>query len=336
MMVDSFGRKIDYLRVSITDRCNLRCIYCMPLEGVEWKPHDSMLNFEEIFRICRIMGELGIAKIKVTGGDPLVRRGTSDLLKGLKALPGIKNVTLTTNGFLLLELIENCNGQTDFLPDAVNISLDACNIESFNKITRVENLNPSQIILLIDELIKRAVTVKINCVTIQGLNEEEILPLVSLAKDRNIAVRFIELMPFGSAVDLKPVSGARTASIIEKAFGHLVPFDGIEGNGPAVYYSLKDFRGKVGFINPLSHGFCETCNRLRLTSEGFLKPCLSSGDGVDLKSILRSGGSDNQLALAIKDAVSKKPKSHNLSNVYRDAFSEDDEKHNDGMFKIGG
>ena len=333
MLIDSSGRTLDYLRVSVTDRCNLRCVYCMPAEGVEWKPHEAMLSFEEILRLCRIMAKLGIRKIKVTGGEPLVRRGTASFLKNLKTLPGMEKVTITTNGFLLGAFLDEAES-LGVLPDGVNISLDALEPERFARITRMENLKPADILRCAGRLLEKKIPVKINCVPVAGFNEEEILPLAALARDRNIAVRFIELMPLGSARDLKPVPGGEIAALLEKAYGVLTPFAGVLGSGPAVYYSLPGFAGKIGFINPVTHGFCETCNRLRLTSEGFLKPCLSYDLGLDLRALLRAGASDRELEQAIVETAAKKPRYHALSGIYGEASKE--RKNTGGMFGIGG
>ena len=333
MLIDSFNRTLDYLRVSVTDRCNLRCVYCMPASGVEWKPHGAMLTFEEIIRLCRIMADLGIRKIKVTGGEPLVRRGLASFVKNLKSLPGIEKVTLTTNGLLLGAYLDEAEALfPDSLPDGVNISLDALDPDRFKRITRIENSSPAEILRLIGRLIEKNIPVKLNCVPIRDLNMEEIIPLAALAKDKNISVRFIELMPLGSAAGLEPVTGGETAAILEKAYGVLSPLPGVHGSGPAVYYSLRGFTGKIGFINPLTHGFCETCNRLRLSSEGFLKPCLSADLALDLKTLLRNGASDAELAKEITAVAAKKPQFHTFSNIY----SPVQEKHSDGMSVIGG
>ena len=331
VLEDSFGRVLDYLRVSVTDRCNLRCIYCMPPEGVPWKPHADMLTFEETLRICRIMAELGIRKIKITGGEPLVRKGMASFLRDVKNVCGIEKVTLTTNGLLLGAFLDEAE-TLGCLPDGVNISLDALSPERYSRITGKENSSPEEILRNIDRLLGKQVWVKINCVPILGFNEEEIIPLVLLAKDRNIAVRFIELMPLGAGADYGPLSGAKTSGLVEKAFGPLTPFSGIESNGPALYYSLEGFTGKLGLISALSEGFCKTCNRLRLTSEGFLKPCLSSAQGYSLRDLLRKGSGDNELINAIKDVAAKKPQYHTFSQVY----GGDVEKHSDGMSGIGG
>ena len=335
MLIDSFNRKLDYLRVSITDRCNLRCVYCMPPVGVEWKPHDSMLRFEETLRLASIMVKLGIRKIRVTGGEPLVRKGAASFLQSLKAIPGIEWLTLTTNGFLLSAFLD----EAQVLPDGINISLDALDPQKFAVMTGMEHdteTSPDKIIKVIDRLLDKNIPVKINCVPISCLNESEILPLASLAKDRNIAVRFIELMPLGSAKALQPVYGKEVAALLESSYGKLMPANATMGSGPAVYYKLSGFAGIIGFVNPMSRGFCESCNRLRLTSEGSLKPCLSDELGVDLRELLRSGACDKELARAITETVAKKPRFHTLSDVYGASPAEIEGQHPNGMSGIGG
>ena len=342
MLTDSFGRTLDYLRVSITDRCNLRCVYCMPADGVESKTHDSMLRFEEILRLCRILIELGVRKIKVTGGEPLVRKGTGAFLNELKKLlltnqriSGTEKLTLTTNGYLLGAYLDEAEAfasaktapVSNFPLDGVNISLDALDRERSAFITRKTDINPEEIFLHVDRLLKKNIPVKINCVPIRELNEDQIVPLAALAKARNIAVRFIELMPLGSAAGFKPFPGTEIAVLLEKAFGKPKLFSGVLGNGPAVYYTFPGFAGVVGFINPLSRCFCESCNRLRLTSEGLLKLCLSSALNLDLRALLRSGASDGELAQVIRETALQKPRIHNLEHK---------EQHPDGMFEIGG
>jgi cyclic pyranopterin phosphate synthase len=309
-----------------------------------------MLTLEELLRVCGIMAELGIHKIRVTGGEPLVRRGMAGFLKKLKAIPGIEKVSLTTNGILLGSFLDEADGlravpgtpteravASEGSPlDSVNISLDALDRERYMRVSRQENHGPAEILPLIDRLLGKGITVKINCVPIRSLNEDDILPLAALAKDKNIAVRFIELMPLGSAAGLQFVPGAEIASLLEKTYGPLAPAPriGVRGNGPAVYYSFPGFAGTVGFINPITHGFCETCNRLRLSSEGFLKLCLSHNDGLDLRELLRREASGEELAQAIAAAALKKPRFHALSEVYGALPS--DGQYADGMSKIGG
>jgi cyclic pyranopterin phosphate synthase len=291
-----------------------------------------MLGFEEIIRIVKIMAELGIRKIKVTGGEPLVRRGVAGFLKTLKAFPGIEKVTLTTNGLLLGSYLEEAETLSPAsMPDGINISIDALDPQRFRRITRNET-GPEEILRFIDRPQEKGIQVQLNCVPVRSFNEDEIVPLAALAKDKEIAVRFIELMPLGSAAALQNIPGKEVEAVIEKTFGPLTPFSGICGNGPAVYYCLPGFAGKIGFINAITHGFCGSCNRLRLTSEGFLKLCLSSDLGLDLRGLLRSGASDSELSLAITKAAAKKPKSHTLSEVY----SPIPKAHNGKMSAIGG
>ncbi|MCL2722752.1 MAG: radical SAM protein, partial [Treponema sp.] len=203
MLTDSIGRTINYLRVSITDRCNLRCVYCMPPEGVKWKPHDNILTFEEILRLVKIMAVLGVKNVKVTGGEPLLRKGAHSFLKDLKLINGIEKVTLTTNGLLLNSFLNET--EENALPNAINISLDALDINRYKQITGLNNDNsdvftePKAILSVINRLLEKQITVKINCVPIRSINEEEIIPIAELAKNKNIIVRFIELMPIGCA-----------------------------------------------------------------------------------------------------------------------------------------
>ncbi|MDR3161653.1 MAG: GTP 3',8-cyclase MoaA [Spirochaetaceae bacterium] len=325
---DSQGRLIDYLRVSVTDRCNLRCIYCMPEEGVEWRAHEDMLSFEELLRCCRVMAAMGIQKIKVTGGEPLVRRGTAGFIAALKALPGIRQVTLTTNGLLLEGELEGLRAAG---LDGVNISLDSLEGETFRRITRRDG--HEGILRVIRRAAAAGLLVKVNCVPLRGINDHELAAIAGLAREEVAAVRFIELMPLGKAFSYEPLTGEEIAAILERRYGKLNPFAGKLGNGPARYYSAEGFSGVIGFISPLSRCFCESCNRFRLTSQGVLKPCLSSGIGVDLRAPLRSGADDGVLREAVADAAARKPAQHTF---LAPAGTEDAESRPREMFRIGG
>jgi len=296
----------------------------MLIEGVEWKAHENILTFEEIIRIVKIMSALGVRNVRVTGGEPLLRKGAPIFLNELKNISGIENVTLTTNGVLLGEYLDELESVKYTLPDGINISLDALDFERYKRITRCDNITLVHILPLIDRLLVKQINVKINCVPVRFYNYEEIIPLTELARDKNIIVRFIELMPIGCASDLQCVPGKDVAAIIEKSFGTLVPFDGVSGNGPASYYSLTGFTGKIGFINAITHSFCDTCNRLRLTSEGFFKPCLSNDQYLDLRHLIRSGTGDNEIANSITKFVKNKPRGYKFSEC------------REGMSKIGG
>jgi cyclic pyranopterin phosphate synthase len=319
---------VDYLRVSVTDRCNLRCIYCMPEEGVGWKPHEEVLSFEELFRCCRVMAAMGIQKVKVTGGEPLVRRGTVEFIAALKALPGIREVTLTTNGLLLEGELE---GLTAAALDGVNVSLDSLDEEAFRRITRRSGLGG--ILRAVWRAAAAGLRVKVNCVPLRGINDHELAAIAGLARDQAAAVRFIELMPLGAASSYEGLTGEETAALLERRYGKLIPFAGRLGNGPARYYTLEGFAGTIGFINPLSRCFCESCNRFRLSSQGILTPCLSSSLAADLRSLLRSGAEDGALRQAVLDIAARKPERHTFLAPAGTAEAEARPRE---MFRIGG
>jgi cyclic pyranopterin phosphate synthase len=306
-MRDFFGRTIDYLRLSVTDRCPARCVYCMPEEGIEWIDHSEILKFEEFERLIRIMVPLGLKKIKLTGGEPLARRGVVPFISSISRLDGIEKITLTTNAVLLA-------GELDALRrtklSAVNVSLNSLDRERYRRISLLDKCEEVQSILKV--LFLTGLDIKINCVPIENMNGDDLIPLARLAEKNNIAVRFIELMPLGFAGALKPIPEHIIIERLEKEFGPLTPCDEKFGEGPARYFLVNGFRGRIGFISPLSHQFCGSCNRLRLTSQGFLKPCLSSDMSVNLKEMLRGGSSDGEIAGAIEKIVFEKPASHNF------------------------
>lgn len=342
-MVDNYNRVIDYVRISITDRCNLRCIYCMPKEGMEFIPHENILTYEEIIRLCKCFAGLGMSKVKLTGGEPLVRKNLSYLVKEIKNINGIQNVTLTTNGILLAEQIEDL---VQAGIDAVNVSLDTLDSDQFEQLTRFRKLD--QVLEGIEETLKYTnIALKVNCVPLRE-DYNNILSMVSLAKDQKLHVRFIEVMPIGLGKDLKGLTEENIKEIIEKEYGTLTPYKASIGNGPCHYYSLEGFQGKIGFISAISHQFCDSCNRVRLTSEGYLKNCLQYANGIDLKSLMRQGISDEELIEAIREAISHKPKEHhfnevkekesgNLSNIQNDICQTiDEELESRRMSQIGG
>ena len=306
-LVDSLGRTIDYLRLSITDRCNLRCLYCMPIEGVSWVPHDKVLRFEEILMVCRILAGMGISAVKVTGGEPLVRRGAVDLIREIRGIEGLNRVSMTSNGVLLGEYLE---ALVAVGLDAVNISLDTLNDEKFRWLTKSDGL--AKVLSAIDKALELGFAVKVNCVPMRGFNEDDIAQLSALAKNRNIAVRFIELMPLGVATALQPLPAAEVVSLIEREHGPMVPSAAKLGNGPAAYYTMQGFVGHIGLISAISECFCASCNRLRLTASGILKPCLSSDIGLDLAGMVRCGASSDEIEGAIRELVSKKPARHSF------------------------
>ena len=319
-MKDSHGRVIDYLRISLTDRCNFRCIYCMPAEGVCAMSHDEILRIEEIEQIARVATRIGIRSVRLTGGEPLVRKGVVDLVESLSGMPDIKNVSLTTNGVLLPEMADDLKRAG---LSRVNISLDTLDPAQFEFITRVGKLESTM--KGIDAALETGFNpVKINAVTVRSLNQDY-LAFARLSIDRPLHVRFIEYMPVGDAAgadgtgwgkeDVVP-SDELLGIINERArvagLPELEPVndDGKPiGWGPATYYQFPGAQGTVGFISPLSRHFCGQCNRLRLTADGKLRPCLFSDREIDVRAALRDGGED-AVYDAFLEALNLKPDDH--------------------------
>ena len=307
-MIDKYGRNIDNLRISLTDRCNLRCIYCMPEEGVKSLSHAEILTYDEILRICRCGAELGIRKIKLTGGEPLVRKGCASLAGQIKAIPGIEKVTLTTNGILLEEQLD------DLLKagiDAINISLDTLDPELFKKVARRDDL--AKVLKGIEAALTHpGLSLKINSVPVIK-EKENFIAVAGLAKKYPIHVRFIEMMPIGYGKTYKSVPSDEILRQFFEAYPDAYRLEKSLGNGPAVYYSAPGFAGEIGVIGAIHEKFCNTCNRIRLTSEGFLKLCLYSGEGLDLRAMLRGGCSDEEIAEAVTKVIERKPKEHHFT-----------------------
>ncbi len=308
---DSFGRKINYLRISLTDRCNLRCKYCMPESGIDKFSHDDMLTLEEVYEITKIFVELGIDKIRFTGGEPLVRRGIVDLIAKVSKLDGIKEIAMTTNGILLKRFAKDLK---EAGLNRVNVSLDTLDANKYKNITRGGSLEEFW------EGIKEAKRVglrpiKINTVLMGGFNDSEIGDFIGMTRDEKIDVRFIELMPIGEAASWAKEKFVSNSTILEKV-KDLVPVLGEDISSPATYYKLPDAKGRVGIINPISCKFCKNCNRIRLTSQGMLKLCLHSNREIDIKAVLRSGEDIKSLLLR---SVLTKEKSHHLEDgIYID------------------
>lgn len=305
-MLDQFGRNIDYLRVSITDRCNLRCRYCMP-EDLPFIPHEEILRYEEIVRLCALGAELGIRNLKITGGEPLVRRGCTDLMRALKTLPGIEHVTLTTNGVLLEE---NLSDLIDLGVDGLNISLDTLDREEYRRITGRDDL--PRVLSALHAALSAGLKVKLNCVPLAGTGMEELLRVAALARDSRLDVRFIEMMPLGHGREFAPLEPGLLEKAVRSAFPSLTPSEKKRGFGPARYYASPEFQGAVGFIDAVSHNFCGSCNRVRLTSEGYLKLCLCHGEGLDLRALLRGGASDGEIKAAVAAGIAGKPARHSF------------------------
>ena len=324
-MTDGYGRVIDYLRISVTGRCSLRCCYCMPSDGVDWLKHEDLLTYEEILTLCSAFCHLGFRRFRLTGGEPLVRRGLSHLVAGIHALPGVETVSLTTNGVDLAQQLPDLRkaGLT-----AVNLSLDTLDRAQYASITR-RDLLPQALAGLQAALHTPGLTVKLNCVPM-GENDDQLVPLAALAKDQPLSVRFIELMPIGLGGSLPRRTEEEVRARLEGAFGPLLPCPPPTGAGPGHYCAPAGFKGKIGFISAVSHQFCQSCNRVRLTATGFLKTCLQYDTGVDLRALLRGGANQSQLEAAIADALAHKPLQHHFGTASRP----NDESHN--MHQIGG
>ncbi len=304
-MLDQYGRPIDYLRLSLTERCNLRCKYCMP-EGAKREAEGDVLRDEELLRVCAAALSLGITRFKLTGGEPLVRPGCVDFARSLKALPGVEQVTLTTNGLLLGEKLDALVAAG---LDGVNISLDTLDADKYRAITGSRVFTPNDLLRLLGDCCERGIKTKLNCVLLPD-NREEVVSLAAVAQQLPVDVRFIELMPIGVGGRLERVDPDAVLSKLRRRWTDLQPTAEKRGNGPAVYYASGQLRGRVGFIDAVSHRFCESCNRVRLTSGGRLKPCLCYADTLDLKALLRGGCTDGELLAALQKAIYEKPRAH--------------------------
>ncbi len=326
-IVDSYNRHINYLRISVTDRCNLRCVYCMPAGGIPLLSHNEILSFEEITRIARIASRTGISKIRITGGEPLVRKGITSLIEQLQAIPGINDLSITTNGILL-------ESHADALKKAglrrINISLDSLDAEKYKKITRGGDIHA--VLRGINKAQDAGFNpIKINVVVMRGVNDDELCSFAELSMQHNAHIRFIEFMP----VDEKSIWGKDLYISNDELktglsrMGELVPVEPDVGSGPAVMYRLKGAPGLIGLISPLSNHFCATCNRLRLTADGKLRACLFSDDETDIKTPLRTGCTDSRLQDIITQVILSKPRRH---TVMEPSFK----KCKKGMSAIGG
>ena len=306
---DSFQRPIDYLRISVTDRCNLRCIYCMPAEGVRLMSHGDILSYEEIYAVAEAAAELGISKVRITGGDPLVRAGLPKLVQMLAQIDTIDDISLTTNGVLLARYAAELK-QAGLR--RVNVSLDTLKPDKFEYITRSSSLGD----VLKGINVAGSVglnPIKINVVVMSGVNDDELLDFAAKTITEEWHVRFIEYMPFGESTGAS--SFVSVSDIMQRleVLGKLEPCLHKMGNGPAKYFRLPKAKGTVGFITPVSEHFCFRCNRLRLTADGKLRPCLLSKDEIDLRQSLRNGMSSEELKRLIKEAVANKPLRHHLA-----------------------
>jgi len=313
MWIDTFGRVHTNLRISVTDRCNIRCFYCMPNENIAFLPKTELLTFEEIARLAELATQLGIRKFRLTGGEPLVRRELHQLVRMLRNIDGVEDLALTTNAVLLEE-------QAEALLEAglmrLNVSLDSLRPEIFEQITRRKGLE--QVLAGL----RRAAEVgfrriRINAVSIAGLTEADVIPLADFCRESGHTLRFIEYMPLDAdqAWSQKlALSGARIKEMLEQSRGPLTPAERTDPSQPAVDYLFADGRGEVGFINPVSEPFCGACNRLRITAEGQLRNCLFSTEEFDARALLRTNASDEEVFALIRDCVGAKKAGHGIND----------------------
>jgi cyclic pyranopterin phosphate synthase len=309
-LVDAFRRPITYLRVSVTDRCNLRCVYCMPEAGLPWIPKPDVLSYEEIAEIVRAAARIGVRSIRLTGGEPLIRRELDRLVAMIAAIPGIDDIALSTNGLLLAD-------QAPALAAAglrrVNVSLDTLQDERFTAIARRPGLGRT--LAGIDAAIAAGLgPVKINCVLMRGTNDDEIEAFAELTRARAVHVRFIEVMPVTENVDLQRNAWISSDEVLERlgTVGALHSVPNPHGNGPARTFAYDGAPGTVGVISPLAHDYCETCNRVRLSADGRLKLCLFGDNMIDLRTPLRSGGGQTAIESILRNSMHIKPERHHL------------------------
>ena len=323
-MQDRYGHRISYLRVSITDRCNERCTYCMPQELQEWLPREEILTFEETLRLVGIAAELGVSKVRITGGEPLTRRDVIDFIRRIPEIPRITSIGLSTNGTLLAREIAPGKSMATALRAAgvgsVNVSLDTLDREVYAQITGRDF--HEQVLNGIDAAIAAGFEqIKLNSVLMRGRNEDQLIPLIEFAEQRDLILRFIEMMPVSTTEVLDdknfmPVNEAKR--MIESRYGLLIPEAEFTTNGPARYYQIPGRRQRIGFIGAMTNlHFCETCNKLRLTCDGKLRPCLGSYLEFDIMTPMRAGASDEELKAFFLDVVDRKPEQHDFRNNYQ-------------------
>lgn len=313
LLVDSFGRVHNNLRISVTDRCNIRCFYCMPAGNVEFMPRAELLSFEEIVRVVRVGTMLGIDRLRLTGGEPLVRRDLDVLIRQLNAIPGIRDIGLTTNGVLLGQ-------QAQQLRDAglkrLNISLDALDSDVFRQVTRRDCFaDVMRGIQAAGDTGFRPI--KLNAVSVRGLTEDQIIPFGTLARETDTEVRFIEFMPLDADAKWQRdmvLCASDIIQMLENAFCALKPIRPDNSNAPAQEFEFEDGRGRIGLIASVSEPFCSNCNRFRLTAEGKLRNCLFSTEESDVRSLLRGGGTDDDIANVMLDCISAKKAGHGINS----------------------
>jgi cyclic pyranopterin phosphate synthase len=309
-LIDGFSRPITYLRVSVTDKCNLRCVYCMPEGGLPWLRREEILTYEEITTIVAAAASVGVRAIRLTGGEPLVRRDLDRLVAAIAAVPGIEDIALSTNGLLLEEQLGDLVAAG---LRRINVSLDTLRADRFGEIARRAGLDA--VLRGIDAAIAAGLApIKLNCVVMRGHNDDELAAFALLTRERPIFVRFIEVMPVHENLGLQRDAYVSSDEILQRiaSIAELQPVEGPSGNGPARYFAFAGAPGAVGVISPLSHDYCERCNRVRLTADGRLRLCLFGDHAIDLRTPVRGGASNDELAEILRTAMLIKPERHHL------------------------
>jgi cyclic pyranopterin phosphate synthase len=326
-MFDAYNRNINYLRISITDRCNLRCRYCMPEEGIDKTVHNNILSFENITRLVRVATSVGIRKIRLTGGEPLVRKNITSLVGYISAIDTIDDIAITTNGMLFNDMADDLKAAG---LDRVNFSLDTLQAGKFKYITRTGELD--RVKKAIDKAMELNLNpVKINTVVIKGFNDDELLQFADLAYSYPLHIRFIEFMPIGDLLYWKKervMTIAQIKEVISRKY-HLESSGQVKGNGPAKYFSIQGGLGSIGFISPMSNHFCSECNRVRMTAEGKLRGCLYDKREIDLHEAIISGASDEELKKLFIKTINLKPSEHHMDQ----GWGTDNQRK---MYQIGG
>ena len=327
-IVDSFGRIHQSLRISVTDRCNIRCFYCMPEHDVEFLPRQELLSFEEMTRFVSVVAKMGVNRLRLTGGEPLVRKNVDGLITQLRRIPGIEDIAMTTNGLLLKDYVSELKKAG---LNRLNISLDGLSEATFQKISRRTGIQKviDGIEAALDTGFDR---IRLNAVSIAGITEKEIIPLARYAMERNLELRFIEFMPLDAQQDWQNeqvLPGERIKAELEAEFGKLLPAERNDPSQPALDFVFEQGGGKIGLINPVSQPFCQDCNRLRITAEGQIRNCLFSTTEWDARALLRSGATDQAIEEMVRECVGQKKAAHGIDTA-------DFQRPAKAMFQIGG
>jgi cyclic pyranopterin phosphate synthase len=326
MLFDNHNRPITYLRLAVTDRCNLRCFYCMPEEGIKYLPKKQLLTYEEMERVVQVLARLGVSKVRITGGEPFVRTGLMDFMHRLAAVDGLSDLSMTTNGVLTAPHVDDLAALG---VKAVNLSLDTLDRERFHKITRRDEL--PAVLDTLDKLLAAGIQTKINAVVMDGQNTQDLIPLAELARDRPVDVRFIEEMPFNGEGSHYPVLHWTHRRIVDELRTHFPDLEKIQDPAfsTSANYQIPGYQGTLGIIAAFSRTFCGTCNRIRLTAQGILKTCLYDDGVLDVRALLRAGATDDELTAAFLKAFAHRPATGFDAERKRDTVSE-------SMATIGG